>query len=612
MFSFVNAETKESNKDYLKSAEFKVDSLRQLGADSLNFLTQTAQDKDKVLILTALSKYYDDTNPVKSLDLAIKAKELAEILGYDEAILILLKDIRRKYIINRIYHRIPDYTNKIIELHKKNDEHLFEINEYIGLFDLYWKLGDYSNVEKTLDQMAKKCKLYNINDMDYHIDHMYGNLYSRQEKYEDAINSYKKALKDYKGFKKSIPYEEDTEEYKKLFRYEQIMSHSLNNIGDIYRKLGKEDEALYYLEESLKIAKKWDWASTLAVLYINLSDIYKFKHELDKALEFQLKSQELIKEHNFYHYLHDNYLKLYGLYNALNQFDSARVYDNRIEKLMTYKQQTDSVKFFSQFESQHQLERWEQKNEILSLKLEKEKNIRYITFSLFTIIIITTMYLFSMKLKQKKIKVLSLEEGKVKARLHSLQAKINPHFIFNALNSVATLVSIDTQSAEKMIENLSILLRYTLVSTKKDFVSLQEEIEIIKKYLEIEKIRFDKRLNFKIDIPKNSDYINIPPLIIQPLVENSIKHGISTKINGGSIIIKCEIEEDFLNIAVTDDGEGESSTNYEKNKTNGFGIEYIKERLDIMYGNTAKFDIIVEGGYTVKIKLPLKSKRVLV
>ena len=241
----------------------------------------------------------------------------------------------------------------------------------------------------------------------------------------------------------------------------------------------------------------------------------------------------------------------------------------------------------------------------MNLRLGKERILRNALILLFFILLLIFYLIFYKKLQIRRIQELRLKEEKVKAELSSLQSKMNPHFLFNSLNSISTLIVKSPDAAEKMIEHLSLLLRYTLRNSQQNFVTLQEEISIVEKYLEIEKIRFQERLSYKIDIDEDLKNVTIPPLTIQPLVENSIKHGISMLIEGGMIEIKCSrVSNNLIVISVFDNGNG--VTGKLETAKSGIGLKNIQERLKIVYGDDFDFEVISNNGFKVNIYIPLK------
>lgn len=205
------------------------------------------------------------------------------------------------------------------------------------------------------------------------------------------------------------------------------------------------------------------------------------------------------------------------------------------------------------------------------------------------------------KLKQKEVEQEKLLRLKAQVELEALQSKINPHFLFNTLNSIASLISVNPAAAEEMVEKFSSLFRYTLRLGDNNNVTLDEELEIVNSYLEIEKLRFGKRLTYEISCCDDVKEVKIPALIIQPLVENSIKHAIASDVNGGNIQVCVEKKEERLEVLVTDTGKGFVETN-----GGGFGLRSIKERLAISYDNHAQFEIFHNGKTKIRISIPIR------
>jgi two-component system, LytTR family, sensor kinase len=187
---------------------------------------------------------------------------------------------------------------------------------------------------------------------------------------------------------------------------------------------------------------------------------------------------------------------------------------------------------------------------------------------------------------------------------NNLKTQLNPHFLFNSLNGIRTLVDLNPASAKEAITRLSNLLRSSLQMNQYKTVSLRQELETVKDYLAIEKIRFDERLQVNYSIEPNTLEVQVPPMMLQTIVENCVKHGISNIIKGGQILIKTFVENDFLFIEIVNSGQFNPKYNQQ---SDGFGISNTIERLRLLFGENAKFDIQNANINEVKttIKLPL-------
>ena len=204
------------------------------------------------------------------------------------------------------------------------------------------------------------------------------------------------------------------------------------------------------------------------------------------------------------------------------------------------------------------------------------------------------------RLKEKELNEERLERLKARAELEALQAKINPHFLFNTLNSIASLISENPAAAESTVEKLSELFRYTLQRSGENAVKLSEELEIVRSYLEIEKLRFGDRLQFDIRSDARLNDFSLPALLIQPLVENSIKHGIASEPKGGRVTVETRSSNGGCVITVRDSGKGFTASAEET----GFGLKSIRERLNLAYDGKASLAIHTEGETVIEISLP--------
>jgi len=190
------------------------------------------------------------------------------------------------------------------------------------------------------------------------------------------------------------------------------------------------------------------------------------------------------------------------------------------------------------------------------------------------------------------------------SQLEMLKYQLNPHFLFNTLSSLRALTSDENKKAKEIITKISEFLRYTLIEFHNNEVALSKEIEVIKNYLDIEKVRFEDELIVEFNIDQNAESCNIPIFLIHPLVENAIKHGMHTSPIPLKIIITAKMLDDFLNISVFNTGRWIET---DKNNHDGRGLENIKRRLEIYSPNQHNFQII-KNDESVQVKMSLKKK----
>ncbi len=196
----------------------------------------------------------------------------------------------------------------------------------------------------------------------------------------------------------------------------------------------------------------------------------------------------------------------------------------------------------------------------------------------------------------------------VEAELRALRAQINPHFLFNSLNSVAALIVADPRAAEEMIIRLAKIFRHVLTYHDRPFSSVNEEISFLETYLEIEKVRFGERLQVHFDVQEAVAQLSVPTLILQPLVENSIKHGLGPKVGENQLTIRARKQMDYLELTVEDNGVGASAPRKlsERNST-GLGLRNVEERLQTVYHGNARFSFESEPrtGSRAQILIPI-------
>lgn len=200
---------------------------------------------------------------------------------------------------------------------------------------------------------------------------------------------------------------------------------------------------------------------------------------------------------------------------------------------------------------------------------------------------------------------LKYEAAMNEMHLNQLKSQLNPHFIFNALNSMRALVDEEPKKAKTAITQLSNILRKSLITDKERVVAFRDELNTVKDYLALEGIRFEERLRVEFDIARGSEYFEVPPMMLQTLTENAIKHGVSNLMEGGLIQISTEIQESLLIVKIRNSGKLLNGVNRPKSQT-GVGLVNTKERLKLIYGDGATFRMYNENDKFVvaEVKIP--------
>ncbi len=209
-----------------------------------------------------------------------------------------------------------------------------------------------------------------------------------------------------------------------------------------------------------------------------------------------------------------------------------------------------------------------------------------------------------------EIRATQLETQLVQAQLQALKMQLHPHFLFNTLHAIAALMDDDVKGARRMMARLSELLRLTLESAGQQEVALRQELDALERYLEIEQIRFQDRLTVRLAVAPETLDASVPNLVLQPIVENAIRHGIAPRSSAGRVEIRAERRDGMIELQVIDDGPGLQKGDGEFKE--GIGLANTRARLRQLYGDKHRIEIkdADEGGLIVKLSIPFRQTEV--
>lgn len=222
------------------------------------------------------------------------------------------------------------------------------------------------------------------------------------------------------------------------------------------------------------------------------------------------------------------------------------------------------------------------------------------------IILIAHAISYFRKYQDRELRATQLESQLAKAHLQSLKSQLQPHFLFNTMHSISALMLTDVQAADRMITRLADLLRMNLESAGTQITTLSRELEFVNCYLEIEQVRFEERLTLIFDIAPETLDAQVPLLLLQPVVDNAVKHGISRMTAGGEIRISSYLDNGDLKLEVRDNGPGFADTNTDRGC--GLGLRVTRERLETLYGVSQSVELACppEGGVSVLVTIPFR------
>lgn len=212
------------------------------------------------------------------------------------------------------------------------------------------------------------------------------------------------------------------------------------------------------------------------------------------------------------------------------------------------------------------------------------------------------------RLAVEQRRVADAERRALEAQLRMLQAQIEPHFLYNTLANVVALIQPAPERARLLLERLIDYLRITLVASRDHDALLQREIDTVAAYLELMKLRMGERLQYRIELAAEAAHLLLPPMLLQPIVENAISHGLEPKVEGGEVVLAARIDQQHLRVTIHDTGVGLRATAPGK-VGGGVGLSNLRERIASLYGNNASLRITdnAAGGVSVTLRIPLPS-----
>jgi LytS/YehU family sensor histidine kinase len=230
-----------------------------------------------------------------------------------------------------------------------------------------------------------------------------------------------------------------------------------------------------------------------------------------------------------------------------------------------------------------------------------------ITGTFVPIVLIAHAILYYRKFQERESRATQLEGQLAKAHLQSLKSQLQPHFLFNTMHSISALMLTDVQAADRMITGLGDLLRMNLEAAGTQITTLNRELDFVNCYLEIEKVRFEERLHVVLDIAPETLDAQVPLLLLQPLVDNAVKHGISRRAQGGEIRISASSRDGDLQLEVRDNGPGFERS--DMSRVRGLGLKVTRERLETLYGQNQSIEVTCppEGGVAVTVSIPFRA-----
>jgi tetratricopeptide (TPR) repeat protein len=613
--------------------------------DSLNrVLKVTRVDSAKVNIYNQLAVQWREVSPDSSLQYANRAAALAQKIDFGRGASNANINRGNANIILGNYKTALVHFKKaetgFITLLDENPDDVFLKN---SLARAYASIGvvysEESNYYLALENYQKALSLYRENGRSSEVSKLYNNIavvYKSQQNYPKALDYLKKAL----------TIQQQTGEI--------TVPVTMTNIGAIYAETGKTAEAFRYYKDAEMLFKTYDNPRGFALLTNYLGDYYKQSGDNSKAETYYRNSLEL------YEKMQNKFGASLALYNlgqlyadqkrfadALPLAEKSLAYATEIgvldqtyhsEKLLSDLNHTlgkpdlafahyknyivarDSIKSLENTKKLAQAEmKYEYEKKEALLYETNKRRLQLTIFIVLGTVLLIGLVLLAYNRRQVK-KRLTLEKEVAEYEQKALHLQMNPHFVFNCLSSISSfIVQNGTDQALKYLSKFSKLMRLTLEYSKDALIPIDKEIESLQNYLELEQLRFHNKFTFTIQASDNVEFnMGLPPLLVQPFVENAILHGVVPKDENGKITIYFDVENGQLTCAITDDGIGlDESKNLKENSVTAhksMALDITRKRLDIMESTTSKSAQIEitdlknenKNGTRVKLRLPVQ------
>ena len=594
--------------------------------DSLKLQLKKTEGEEKIRTLIGISYHY--------LRICVDSS-----LVYSELILDYSKKTNNERGLARAFLMIG---NAYVEM----GENKSALNKHIEALEVFRNLGDSAAMGITYNSLG--IDYHNLGQYDKAIEqYIYASEIAKSfdEKYGlcYSTNNIGIIYEDWGKNKLALEYYLNAFEIAKEINDNTYIGITLQNMGVVYQKLGQYEKALEYLERSLKVSQEIGDSKGMYNTLLNKARVYEKMGKSEKAItNFKLAleaAEELgnkTKKAEALLNLGKEYLRIGDLKNASRYLPQAKTLLDEIEEtnlkkelyetLSDYYSKTgdfknaylnyleftalkdtifnqDSRKEISEMQTLYELDKKENEIEIQNLRIEKQQNRLYYILSAIALFISLAALFFSRyKLRQKNFRA-ELEKKNIEIEQRLLRTQMNPHFIFNSLNSINSFISdSDPDSAQSFLSKFARLMRYILENSRKTMVPLEDEINTLKLNMELEQLRFDNKFSFQIDIDETLDeeYTYVPPMLIQPFVENAILHGLAGKEKDGLITISFRAKGKIMLCTIEDNGigrkkAGEVKRAIQKQKHRSLGMQVTKERLDILaekYKGDISFKII--------------------
>ncbi len=598
--------------------------------DSLQYeLQKSTVDTQKIVLLQKIMVQYRRSNPEKHFEYISQGLQLSKKLSKTQNQGIFLKELG-------LYYKNKGNLDSALHYYEKSRELFLSSSDSINFYSVAFSMGNLKKAQGTYDEAvqffidgisfyeSQKSPKMHLNAIIGKVN--LGALYTSIKEYDKGILIYKQVLNDSLSYKNT-----------------SIINAAYTNLSASYTKIKKLDSALFYAKKSEKTLKGSHRKSSLANTYINIGALHEQNNDFNQAKVYfekalllfdvlkkpsgiikshnnignvytklenislaeyhLLKANELLQTTNNIYSLEHNYSMLSELYVKSKRFEKAFEVSKKLHQLKDSILGLEQQKAISEIEVKYEVEKKElltknalKEKEIAQINAERNKSYLFYGITIAVLILISlSLYIIFFKAKKKQqITALELQQANKKleleklyrnSELKALKAQMNPHFMFNAMNSIQSLIlKGDRDEAYSYLTKFAALIRENLNMSEKNFIYFDQELQLLETYLQLEKLRFNTDFEYEILGAEYIDDIKIPAMVIQPFVENAIKHGLLHKTGIKKLTIRFE-QSTILTCTVEDNGIGRKASEELKSKKSthqSFATSAIAKRFTLL------------------------------
>ena len=639
--------------DISRAYDDEDDKLSLKYSDSALYIAPKLENKNKWLAKVFYRKgqnYYQYFHYKESLD------------SYQKAIHFALKGKKTDELLGRIYHntgliyQYNDEYKKALGYHQKAFELFVKIkNEKLGLTALnsvgacYTNLNDYKKALNCYFQVLKIAETQNNESEMGLASGNIGLVFKRIGNFEKAyayfekaiaiyskINDMRNLINTYQSYGTAKDSDNDQKGAIKLYEkglrlatkpeYDNLKYDLINGLGVAYLAQKNYEKAIDFLKQSLVYYRENENKRKLSITNLHYSEVLTEapdeilkKNNINPSEKYNLAISLLKENVKIDEKLEIPESLMYDKELLAKIYEKKGDYKNALHEFKDFQRLKDSLAFSENREEAIKKEMQynaDKKETLAKAEIGKQKVIRNAIVTVSLIVLIAGVFLFLGFRKRQKIKAeqkeILLKAEISETELKALRAQMNPHFIFNALNSIADYINKnDARSADYYLGKFAKLMRGILENSEEKEISLSEELKMLEFYMDLESLRFKNKFNYEVKIADdiNPENTLIPPMILQPFVENSILHGLAKKENDGKITIHIDKTEDLLKCTIEDNGIGRKNPNENLNKS--YGVKLTRERIALFdkskNSDSGVFYTDLETGTRVELRLPLEE-----